>query len=243
VEKQMLGLTHGELVQSILRHLCLPDSILQPIAAFHAAADHGGVPSSPAARLLFIADAFSTGLMLNSSEQTGVRPLHRIECRAATGREDPPPINCAVFRAEVLALTAECARLNPREQDELAPPPPTRRTAKIWLARDPSFSSFDPVATALEPMVELSVHNRLPAQAELNAHTGLIVLVRNENVRSLTPKEVEQCLSRSDPAKHPVLYLCGKQTPTSELPSITFANWPVSLSRLAELVAEICPKA
>ena len=239
LEKQMLGLTHGELVQSILKQLSLPDAILQPIAAFHAATDNGGVPSGATARLLLIADAFSTGLLLNSSDQTGVRPLNRTECRLATGLEDPPPIDCALFRAEVVALTAECARMSSKEEGDLIQQLPQRRMLKVWLARDPSFSAFDPVATALDPMVELSIHNRLPAQAELNIQHAVIVLTRNSAVHGLTPDDVEQCLARSDATKRRVLYLSGKGSAAVENPLITFANWPIPVTNLAAFIGAL----
>jgi HD-like signal output (HDOD) protein len=235
LERQMLGLTHGELVQGILKQLGLPDAILQPIAAFHAATDHGAVPSASAARLLLIADAFSTGLMLNSSDQTGVRPLHRIECRAATGFEDPPPIDCALFRAEVVALTAECARMSSREQADLIQPMPPRRPIKVWLARDPSFSSFDPITTALDPLVDLSVHNRLPTPPEVPGIAAVIVLTRNTATHGLTPDETQRCLTRSG-TKLAGLYLSGKGSPAAEHSSITFANWPIPIQKLTAFI-------
>jgi HD-like signal output (HDOD) protein/CheY-like chemotaxis protein len=238
VEKQMLGLTHGELVQSILKQLELPDAILQPIAAFHAAMDHGAVPTAQAARLLLIADAFSSGLMLNSSDQTGIRPLHRSECRAATGLEDPPMIDCPLFRAEVSALTAECSRMSSREQADLIPPMPPRRPLKVWLARDPSFSAFDPIATALEPMVDLSVHDRLPAQAELNAQHALIVLARNNAFHGLTIHDVQECIGRPEGCRHRVLYLTAKAAATDH-PSITLETWPVAIPKLAEFIGSL----
>lgn len=236
LETQMLGLTHGELVQCILKQLALPDTILQPIAAFHAALAHGALPSTPAARLLSIADSFSTGLMLNSSDQTGVRPLGRTEFRAATGVDEPPQINWGLFRAEVGALTAECARLSSREQSDLFPLVPVRRFVKVWLARDPSFSSFDPVATALDPMVDLSIHNRLPGSAELSGYHAVIVLVRNANAHGFTPDDVQQSLERSAPGMHAVLYLSAKASPASDRASISFATWPIPISRLAVFV-------
>ena len=238
VEKQMLGLTHGELVQSILTQLGLPDAILQPIAAFHSANDHGTVANIPAARLLLIADAFSTGLMLNSSDQTGVRPLYRVECRAATGQDEPPPINCAMFRAEVSALTAECARLSLREQADLLPAMPVRTNKKVWLARDPSLSCFDPIATALEPMVELSVHTRLPTAVEIAGYKAVIVVARNTSTHGLTPHDTHCCidLARSKPL---VLYLCAKNAPTEDDPEIMFSNWPVSFGLLEGFIRRL----
>lgn len=239
VETQMLGLTHGELVQSILKQLGLPVEILQPIAAFHAATDNGAVPSASAARLLMIADAFSTGLMLNRSDQTGVRPLHRIECKAATGVEDPPPVDCDRFRADAVALTSECARLNAREYAELIPPVPVRRSVKVWLARDPSFSTFDPVAAALEPMVELKIQNRLPTRFELDGCDGVIVLTRAATVHGLTVEDVQACLSNIEANGIRVLYLCGKTPPPLEHASVTLAKYPVSFPALAEFVAAL----
>jgi HD-like signal output (HDOD) protein/DNA-binding NarL/FixJ family response regulator len=237
LEKQMLGLTHGELAQSILRQPSLPDAILQPIAAFHAAVDHGAVPSGATARLLQIADAFSTGLALNSSDQTGIRPLSRSECRIATGQEDPPPVDGVLFRAEVASLTAECARMTAREQADLIQPLPIRQPLKVWLARDPAFSTFDPVAAALQPLVDLTIHNRLPNLPELIEHNAVIVLARNTTAHGLSPDDVQRCLSRSDASRHRVLYLCGKGSATSESPSITFANWPIPIPKLTAFIS------
>jgi hypothetical protein len=127
--------------------------------------------------------------------------------------------------------------MSSKEQADLMPMMPPRRLLKVWLARDPSFSSFDPVATALEPMVDLSIHNRLPAQAELIAHQAVIVLTRNNTTHGFTPEDVQYCLGRSDATRNPVLYLCGKGSPTSELPSIAFANWPVPIPKLAAFIS------
>jgi HD-like signal output (HDOD) protein/CheY-like chemotaxis protein len=241
LENQMMGLTHGELVQSILKQLALPEAILQPIAAFHAAIDHGAVPSSPASRLLWIADAFSTGMCLNSSDQMGLRPLSRSEYRLATGSEDPLPIDWMQFRAEVAALTAECSRLNLKEAADLIQPAPVRQSIKVWLARDPVFSTFDPVAAALDPLVELAIHNRLPNPAELVGVHAVIVLVRNQTTAGFTPEAIETCMSRSDPARHRALYLSAKGTASSEHPTITFANWPIPIPKLVLFLSQFKP--
>jgi CheY-like chemotaxis protein/HD-like signal output (HDOD) protein len=90
LERAMLGLTHGQLAQTILRLMKLPDAIAHPIADFHEHTLTGEHLIEPLARVLQIADLYATGMLLAPSVHAKVRPLTRIECRAAIGADDPP---------------------------------------------------------------------------------------------------------------------------------------------------------
>jgi len=64
----------------------------------------------------------------------------------------------------------------------------------------------------------------------------MIVLARNNSTHGLTPEDVQYCLGRSNGTRNPVLYLCGKGSPTSEYPTISFANWPIPIAKLAAFI-------
>jgi hypothetical protein len=191
--------------------------------------------------LLQTADAYATGLLLSSSDHAIVRPLNRPEVRAATGVENPPRIDGQEFRTEVYGLTALYARLSAEEQAKLVEPPFARKPVNVWLARDPSFSTFDPLAAALEAMAGVTCSTDLPTPQQQAEHDGVVVLVRNGLTPGLSNEDVSRLVLRPDAAPIPVLSLTAKLDGTERWanPAITAQRWPVPLRCLAEFVARL----
>ncbi|HEV2294870.1 MAG TPA: HDOD domain-containing protein [Tepidisphaeraceae bacterium] len=209
LERQILGMPHGELVRTITRKMGLPDVIRVAIETFHG--EDSESSTDPLVRITRVAEAYANGLGLASSGLSLVRPLTRNECRAATGLEKPSSPDSQQFRAEIYALTAMLARLSLAQEKELMVPLHPRGTARVWLAREAGFTSFDPVAAALEVLAgEVTVQDRLPATAaELADHTAIAVLTRTPAVNRLLAADIDRAASLG-PQKLPVLWLCTR---------------------------------
>jgi hypothetical protein len=156
----MLGITRGQLTQMILQDIGLPDAVRRSIALFYGeTAGKRAAGNEPLARVLRMADAYACGLDLTPREGSAISSFTRAYCRNATGDEDPPSPDVVTFRDRVSRITA----LLIEAPVTAAPVPGTNANQpKIWLARDPSLSSFDPIAAALGSACELAVHDRLP---------------------------------------------------------------------------------
>ena len=234
VERVMLGMTHGELVQTILRCLKLPDAIREPIEDHHRTGV-GGRPESALGRVLRLADLYANGVLLASSTHSPVAPLSRPECRAATGTENPPRPDGMALRGEIFGLTAMLARLSPKEDAALMTPPYPHRQQTICLVRDPSLSSFDPIEAALESMAEVQVRNAMPSPDQLNGFAGVVVLARSTSAAGFTSHEVTAIAQA-----RPLLWLTGRVDEGSVPPnSVPPMAWPVPLNRLAEFVEQV----
>jgi HD-like signal output (HDOD) protein len=239
LERYMLGMTHGELAQTILLCLELPEAIRKPIDAFHRAGLLHS-PVDPLARLLQLADLYANGLLLASSEHSLVRPLSRAEFRAVTGRDEPLALDVPPFRGEILSLTTLLARLSPAEESKLIEPLLPLRPVRVWLARDPSLSAFDPTAAALKLLADTTVHDALPAPDAWPGHDCLVVLSRATSAAGFTSRDIAQARSQL-PGKPPTLWLTGRLDENdgrSADPPLPL-TWPTSLSRLAEFVAGV----
>ena len=238
VERVMLGMTHGELVQTILRCLKLPDAIREPIEDHHRTGVVGR-PETALGRVLRLADLYANGVLLASSTHSPVAPLSRPECRAAAGAENPPRPDGLALRGEIFGLTAMLARLSPKEDAALMTPPYAHRPQRLCLVRDPSLSSFDPIEAALESMAELQVRNAMPSAEQLNGFEGVVVVARSTSAAGFTSHEVTAA-ARIRPA----LWLTGRVDEGSVPPnSAAPIAWPVPLNRLAEFVEQICADA
>ncbi len=208
VERQMLGMPHGELVRTIIRKLGLPDVIRQAIETFHA--DDAPSSTDPLVRIMRVAEAYANGVGLASSGLSSLRPLTRNECRAATGLEKPSAPDSQQFRAEIYALTAMLARLSASQERQLMVPLHPRANARVWLAREGGFSAFDPVAAVLEMLGEVTIKDRLPAtSAELAGHTALAIVTRTPAVGGLLASDIDRAASFASPSL-PVLWLCTR---------------------------------
>ncbi|MGA2230304.1 MAG: HDOD domain-containing protein [Tepidisphaeraceae bacterium] len=241
-ERAMLGMTQGELVQTIVEQIGLPAAIMRPIVAFHEAGP-ARVASEPTARLLQVADFYATALGLTASEHALLRPLTRAECRAATGSDDPTPPDISNLPAEVLGLTAMLARLSPREEEKIIQPLLPRTSARVWLAREKIYSPFDPLAAALESLADVTVTDSVPEPGELEGYDGLMMAARNPTVTGFGLSEIQRAVQRESGVVLPSLWLTARVVETTgahhagdqPVPEV----WPVTLKRLADFLESL----
>jgi hypothetical protein len=235
VERVMLGVSHNEVVSIILRKLGLPDTIRKPIEAM---ASPAGRASDPAARVLALANVYANGLGICESTQSRVAPVTRAECRAATGREDPPAPDGAGFAGEIVALTALLARLSAAQERELTKPLLGRSEARVWLVRDPAFSPFDPVAVTLgQAAAELRVEGRMPTAAEAAGVDRVVVVGRTTSAAGVGLTDVQKLLAGGVGAER-VLWLAGKEDlPVPASAMVRPREYPISLREVEEFLA------
>jgi HD-like signal output (HDOD) protein len=238
VERKMLGMSHGELVVTILRCLGLPDTIRAPIEAFHKAGISSRGTTDVPTRLLRIAELYANGMLLASSPQSPLAPLTRAECRAVARDDEPARPDGIPLRTEIFALTAMLARMSAKDEAELMAPLYPHREVSLWLARDPFFSSFDPIAAALEAMANVTVQPRLPTADEAAQLDGLVVVSRNAGTGGLSALETARAAALRPNVPLPVLWLTGSiDGMAAGLPGgITPCLWPVPLGSIAEFV-------
>jgi hypothetical protein len=105
IERHALGMTRGELVQTIIGCIGLPDSIREPIRSFHDAQPGPAGSASAVTRLLRVADLYANGLLLATSGRSVVSPLTRAECRATLGHDGPAPPDATTLCSEVFYTT------------------------------------------------------------------------------------------------------------------------------------------
>lgn len=234
VERLMLGMSHGELLQTILRCLGLPDEIREPIEEHHRSGTARRADSA-LGRILSVADLYANGVLLASSIHSPVAPLSRPECRAATEKENPDRPDAMLLRGEIYGITAMLARLSPKEEASLLAPPYPKRPVRICLVRDPSLSAFDPIHAALEAMADVQVRETMPTGTELDQFAGTVVCSRNTSVAGLTAVDIAAANQ-----VRPVLWLTGRvdagTVPPTSVPPVV---WPVPLNRLGEFIGNL----
>jgi hypothetical protein len=241
LERLILGVTHGELVRTILQRLELPDVIARPIASFHESAMSGGAPSDRLGRILQIADLYGTGILLAASEQSMVRPLSRSECRAAVGADDPPRPDGVQLRGEIYAMTALFARLSAKGHAKVVEPFYARRPVRLLVVREGSLSSFDPMCAALESLAEVAVTDGLPTPGELADYKGLVILARGDTITGFTSPDVAAAALQSNGTLIPTLWLVSRSSKSSLHKSgeILPTTWPTSLNQLADFIRQL----
>ena len=224
VERHMLGMTRGELVQTIIQCIGLPDAIKEPIRAFH----EGGA-ATPLTRVLRVAELYANGLLLASSGRSTVAPITRADSRATLGREEPKAPETTPFRSEVFYTTGVLARLSDDEAQALMKPPYERSAAKLCLVREGSLSPFDPVAVALESMAHLTVVDRL-ADVEAARCDGVVVVSPSDLTAGFTARDVEQTAPEA-------LWLVGRVNGVAQKGAPAQPRrWPVGLDDLFQFV-------
>jgi CheY-like chemotaxis protein len=241
VQRKMLGISHAELAERILQRLGLPQCICRPITLFHESTRTRTAPTDPLARTLQLADAYATGMFLAASEFDMVRPFTRTECRNATGMTDPPRPDDGLIRYEIFAMTALYAKLSHGDLGNIIEPVYPRVDARIFVARDPSLSTFDPVTAALESLADLTIGQSLPSHAELADYDGLVVLARTNSTAGFTASD----LANAAGSHVPTLWLTGahdKPEPSNP-DQPTPPHWPIALSELAMFVQRLSPAA
>jgi hypothetical protein len=240
-ERHVLGVTHGELVQVILKQLALPDPIARTIADFHTAREAGRWADNPLAVVLKLAEAYSAGLLLGSSDQAALRPLSRSACRAAAGAADPAPVDGRAFRREVRELLVQYSRLSPTDTASLIAAPCGENPPRVWLARDSAYSSFDPIAAALELQAQVIPCEALPTPEEFSKCEGLVVVSRGTSAAPFTPTHIARLLANTPGPDRPTLWLTARadayNLPT--IPGVTVSDGSLPLRRIAEFIAAL----
>lgn len=238
IERDVFGMAHGELVQTILHHFGLPAVIREPIQQFH---NPPRPTDPPLVRILRMANAYANGLMLASNESASIAPFAKVYCRHATGTDDPPVPNADEFRNEIVALSSLLARLDAQSQRVLLVPAFPQSDVRIWLARDATLSEFDPVATFLKSVSQLTIDNRLPDSLECSKVDGLIAMAPTTTTTGLAASDLANLTPGPGTTKPPIFWMVGAVDPSrsvpKELPSPIV--WPVPARDLANFVRSI----
>jgi CheY-like chemotaxis protein len=233
VERAVLGMTHGELVTTILRCLGLPSEILGPIEAAHVALARNADPRDRMARTLRLAEYYANGLLLASGGGGMVAALTQVECRAACGQAEPARPDGVALRAEILALTGMLSGMGRGDGERLMAPLKPRGELRVWLAREGTLSGFDPLAAALDAMAHVEAHGALPGPGEWADCDALVVATRSPATAGFTSGEIERCVSaRADGRPTPVLWLSGTEARGLPADALPVRRWPISLDEL-----------
>ena len=108
--RNMLGLSYGQLVQTILKKIGLPETIRGPITAFH---DAGTIRMSPdpLARFLQIAELYATGFYCHPRKILSAARWPRGMCGNAQ-RKIPRQPDGKKFWSDITAMTVTLGRLS-----------------------------------------------------------------------------------------------------------------------------------
>jgi CheY-like chemotaxis protein/HD-like signal output (HDOD) protein len=233
LEREVLGMTRGELVQVIVQRFGLPEAVKGPIIAWHdpGAGPASATASSAAVRVLRVAELYANGLLLASSGRSTVAPLSRAECKAALGVDKPSQPDSAAFRSEVFCTTGVLARLSRAEVEALMKPPFDRTRVRVTVVRDPTLSQFDPLTAALDSMAEVRVVEGLTA-VDPAACDAIVVLASNDSAPGLTVADLRRAV-----AARPVMWRVGgiNQTAHGDAQPAP-RRWPVTLDELYAFV-------
>jgi HD-like signal output (HDOD) protein/CheY-like chemotaxis protein len=198
LERQMLGITHHDLISLILGRIGLPDNIRDPIQTFHDPSGGGRSSNLRMTKVLKLADAYANGLMLGPQRNCELTAFTRAECKSAIGIENPTTPSADQFRGDILAQTMMLARLPRSAERELTTPAFERASTRVVLTRDPSLSEFDPVATFLQAIANVHVQDRLPSMSEAAEFDRVVLLSRSASSAKFSIDDVKK-LSASKP--------------------------------------------
>jgi HD-like signal output (HDOD) protein len=242
LEREMLGMTRGELVQTIIGCFGLPESIKEPIRSFH----ESSVTTAPGAaltRVLRAAELYANGLLLASSGRSWVAPMTKAECKSTLGREEPKAPDSTSFRSEVFCTTGVLARLSEDQARAVMKPEFERTAARLCVVREAALSPFDPLTLALESMAEVRVVDRLAAVDDECG--GIIVLAPSDLTGGFTSQDVQAAAGQAgagSTAPVPVLWLVGRVNGMAQRgAAVSPVRWPVRLDDLAAFVRRCCP--
>ena len=188
IHREMLGMSHAQMIKSIFKCMGLPEAIREPIELLHSP---GGSKSDHAlARVLWAADNYANGAMLASGPGADVAPLSLATWRTVVGDGKPARPDPQVLRSEVLAATVTLAGLSRADQVKLVDPMFKPLAARIWIARHPGVSEFDAIEIAIGSLATVEVHPRLPAVAESASIDGIVVLAPSPETTGFTAADI-----------------------------------------------------
>jgi HD-like signal output (HDOD) protein/DNA-binding response OmpR family regulator len=236
IEKQLLGLTRSELLQTIVSCLELPKQIGDPILEYqsHGPGARGGSAQS---QLLKVADLYANGMLLSCSNLSPIRPLLLEETNAATGQENPPAPDSAAIRGEILSLTATLSRFSPEQQAQVMAAPFPRRPIRIGLVREPGLSTLDPTEVALQLLADVVSASTLPNPDQTADLRGMVVLTRSSSSAGFGAAEIKKASTRSNGSVLPTLWLAGRNSGSTG--GIEPIPWVAPLATLASFIANI----
>jgi CheY-like chemotaxis protein len=243
LEREMLGMTRGELVQTIIGCFGLPEAIKEPIRSFHESSVTTTAPGAALTRVLRAAELYANGLLLASSGRSWVAPLTKAECKATLGREEPKAPDPVPFRSEVFCTTGVLARLSEDQARAVMKPEFERMPARLCVVREASLSPFDPLTLALESMAGVRVVDRLAAVDDECG--GVIVLAPSDLTGGFTSHDVQAAaeqVGQGGRGPLPVLWLVGRINGMAQRGApVSPQRWPVRLDDLAAFVRRCCP--
>ncbi|MDB5330327.1 MAG: response regulator receiver sensor signal transduction histidine kinase [Phycisphaerales bacterium] len=243
LERRMIGMTRGELANAVMTCMGLPDNIRGPVEAMHSARPTGSIAQM--AQAMNYAELYANGLLLSSSVDAPVSPLLRAACRKAVGVENPVAPRAEEFRAEIICLAAMLARLTPADEEEMLKPLFPQQQTRVWLAREPSYSEFDPLAAALGLLAKTDVYDHLPKGEELAAYGAIVVVAPEAGARGFAVTDIQRAVAARAGGPIPVLWLTGDHTVGAKPGSLSPRHLPIPLSDLADFVesASLTPQA
>ena len=242
LERDMLGLTRGELVIRLLATLGLPDTIARPIEEFHGgkAAPAGG-GGALLCRVLRLANAYAHGLLLAPDDGAKVAPLQAADCRFGPAGAPPPRPAALEFRGEILTLTGILARPGPGEEasSELARYEPG--AARVLLVRDPAYSPFDPLAAALASMASAVVESdACPVDAaSWQACDTLVVASRGGSPGTLGADDIARAVAAHPKGGPPVLWLTPRAQTVPPAGDVRVRPIGIALGELHEFAQSV----
>jgi CheY-like chemotaxis protein/HD-like signal output (HDOD) protein len=236
LELQMLGTSQTDICKEIFTRLGLPDDIRRPIERYRQTIAANSVPTDPLARILRLADGYAVGCLLASSTEAPLRCFTKTEWRNCFGPTDPHPLDAAKLHHEVLALTKIMARLPAVDQAAAERPLAGKTQTRVWVIREPALCEFDPIETALKAIAHVTSATSLPSEQEMGEHQVVLVLTRLANVPGFMLCDVEALATKSDSSGCRVVLLTSKKDPSLNSENVTIAEWPISISELAQIL-------
>jgi CheY-like chemotaxis protein/HD-like signal output (HDOD) protein len=232
IEREMLGVTHNELVGVILNKLGLPQSIRAPIDAMRSATMR---EENPTARLLAMANVYANGLTLCESLKSSIAPITKADCQAATGQNDPAVPDCAGFRGEIIALTSVLARLSAAQERELNNPLIPPCDSRVWLIRDRTLSDYDPIAALLSAVAQVKIADHLPDQSEAEEFDRVMLLGQSTEAAGAGGAALARLQEYVAPES--ILWLVDNAS-DSPVPSASLQprSYPISLQEIQEFL-------
>ena len=243
LERQVLGVTRGELITTIFRGMELPENVRRPVEAFHDPSASSAL-RDPLARVLLLAEWYANGALLASSpEAAAVSPVPKAIAKTILGDSDPPSPDPVQLRSEVYTLTAMLGRLSRAAEAELTTPLYRRTNVRVWVARDPALSSFDPVTAAVSSLAHhVDVQDRLPTPEEAARVAGIVVVARTAAVAGFTSIEIEAARNASA-GSLPVLWLVGTADSPANDGDLRPVRYPAPLDTIAGFVSALASPA
>jgi hypothetical protein len=213
IEVRLLGMTHTDILKVILKCMGLPETIRNPIERFQKNAKSMG-EQPVVSRALALAETYANGLLLASSESSLISPITSKDWAGLSGPTKLAAPDGEEIRSQVYCLTAILSRMNSADLKS----PFKKAKSLVWLARDPMFSSADPLATALGELANVEIHDRLPTPAELNNFSAFAIEGRGKNIPGWSWPDIEN--SRKASTHLPLLWLVNDAAEAPNEPGV-----------------------